>query len=155
MSVNLPLHTRRMAGLVNRPGGITVSEAVTAAEANLAGLRGRGLEEITTTLERIAVIGDALKAGPDEALQAELYTLGNFLVGVAGVFGMGGLGEVAFSLCSLLDRLRGAGWWSLPSLQIHLDSLKLVHAGNLQGPDLAAIGAALRKVVERVPTPPP
>ncbi len=151
MSVNLPLHTRRLAGLVNRPGGITVSEAVLAAEANLETLRDRGLGEIASTVTRMLAIGDTLRAGTDAAEQAELYKLSNFLVGVCGVFGYGGVGEVAFSLCSLLDRLRSAGLWNVPSVRIHLDSLRLVHAGNLQGAEMVAIGAALRQVVDRIP----
>ncbi len=151
MSVNLPLHTRRMAGLVNRPGGITVSEAVTAAEANLETLRSRGLEEMAAAMARMQAIGEGLKAGPDPAEQAELYNLSNFLVGVSGVFGFGGLGEVAFSLCTLLDRMRMSATWSMPSIQIHLDSLRLAYAGNLQGAEMAAVGAALRQVVDRVP----
>ena len=154
MPINLPLHTRRMAGLVNRPGGITVSEAVMAAEANLETLRDRGLEEIATTVTQMQAIGDTLKAGPDAAGQAELYKLSNFLVGVAGVFGFPGVGEVSFSLCSLLDRLRTSGAWSMPSVRIHLDSLRLVYAGNLQGGELAAISTALRQVVDRIPAVP-
>ena len=125
-----------------------------AAEANLENLRDRGLEEIAAAVTRMLAIGDALKAGPDLAEQAELYKVGNFLVGVSGVFGFGGVGEVAFSLCSLLDRLRSAGLWNMPSVRIHLDSLRLVYAGNLQGGDMVAIGAALRQVVERVPAIP-
>ncbi len=154
MSGNLPPHTRRMASLVNRPGGVTVSEAVAAAEANLETLRGRGLEEIATAMARVQAIGEALKLRPDAADQAELYTVSNFLVGVCGVFGLAGLGEVAFSLCSLLDRLRISGVWSMPSVQIHLDSLRLAYAGNLQASEMAAIGVALRQVVGRVPAPP-
>ena len=154
MSVNVPLHTRRLAGLVNRPGGITVSEAVMAAEANLETLRDRGLEEIAAAVARMLAVGDLLKSGADAAEQAELYKLSNFLVGVSGVFGYPGLGEVAFSLCSLLDRLRINGLWSMPSVRIHLDSLRLVHSGNLQGGELAAISMALRQVVDRVPATP-
>ena len=153
MSVNLPLHTRRLSSLVNKPGGITLSEAVTAAEANLETLRERGVGEITTTLARMQVLGEALKAHATAADQAELYQLSNFLVGVSGVFGFGGLGEVGFSLCSLLDRLRMSGSWSMPSVQIHLDSLRLAHAGNLQEEEMAAIRTALRRVVDRVPAP--
>ena len=70
------------------------------------------------------------------------------------MFGYTGVGEVAFSLCSLLDRLRTAGLWSMPSVRIHLDSLRLVYGGNLQGGEMAAIGAALRQVVDRVPSAP-
>ena len=153
MSVNLPLHTRRMAGLVNRPGGLTVTEAVTAAEANLATIRVRGLEEIAARLDRMYELGEMLVASPNLALQTELYDTSNFLLGVAGVFGFGGLGEVAFSLCTLLDRLRMSGTWAMASVQIHLHSLRLVYAGNLQGPDVSAILTALRQVVDRVPAP--
>ncbi|WP_158744828.1 hypothetical protein [Acidisphaera sp. L21] len=148
---NLPLHTRRLSGLVNRPGGITVSEAVVAAEANLATIRVRGLDEITSTLAKIQTIGEALRAGPNPVKQTELYDLSNILVGVCGVFGMGGLGEVAFSLCSLLDRMREAGVWSMPSVQTHLDSLRLLHSATLEPAAMAAVTAALRQVVERVP----
>ena len=151
MSLNLPLHTRRMAGLVNRPGGLTADEAVTAAEANLESLRGRGLEEIATAVERMHAIGDTLKAGSNEAAQTELYTLSNFLVGVAGVFGFAGLGEVAFSLCTLLDRMRISASWSMASVQIHLDSLRLAYAGKLQGNQMSSIATALKQVVDRVP----
>ncbi len=152
MSINLPLHTRRLAGLVNRPGGITVSEAVVAAEANLETLRDRGVEEIAAAVTRLLAIGDGLKPVADPAEQAELYKLSNFLVGVSGVFGLACVGEVAFSLCSLLDRLRTAGMWSVPSVRIHLDSLRLAHGGNLQPGEMAAIGTALRQVVDRIPT---
>ncbi len=154
MSVNLPPHTRRMAGLVNRPGGMTASEAVSAAEANLDTLRVRGLEEITAALARMQVLGEAMKGGPKPEQQEELYKLGNFLVGVSGVFGFSALGEVAFSLCTLLDRLRMAGSWSMPPVQIHLDSLRLAYSGNGQGNNLSAIGLALRQIVDRIPAVP-
>ncbi len=148
---SLPLHTRRLAGLVNRPGGITASEAVAAAETNLATIRDRGLEEITGTMLRVQALGDKLRVKPDTALQMELYSASNSLVGIAGVFGLGALGEVAFSLCNLLDRFRAAGVWRFASVQIHLDSMRLAQAGTLTEVEMAAIGAALRQVVDRVP----
>ncbi len=151
----LPLHTRRLAGLVNQPGGITVSEAVAAAETNLATIRDRGLEEITAIMLRIQALGESLRVTPDAALQMELYKASNSLVGIAGVFGLGGLGEVAFSLCNLLDRLRATGLWSFPSVRIHLDSMRLAQAGTLSEAEMTAIGAALRQVVDRVPPPHP
>ena len=151
---NLPLHTRRLAGLVNRPGGITASEAVAAAETNLATIRDRGMEEITATMARILVLGETLRRAGDPALQAELYAASNSLVGIAGVFGLGPLGEIAFSLCNLIDRLRAAGLWSSASVQIHLDSMRLAQAGALSPAEVASIGAALRQVVERVPSTP-
>lgn len=150
MSANLPDHTRRMSAMVNRPGGITLSQAVSAAEANLETLRERGLDEITTALTRVYALGEALKTNPSAADQAELYKLGNFLVGVSGVFGFAGLGEISFSLCCLLDRLRMAGSWSMPSVQIHLDSLRLAYSGTVQDAEMAAIRQALRRVVDRV-----
>jgi hypothetical protein len=148
---NLPLHTRRLAGLVNRPGGITVSEAVAAAETNLATIRDRGLEEITAIMLRIQGLGERLRVQPDAALQMDLYTASNSLVGIAGVFGLGGLGEVAFSLCNLLDRLRAANLWSFPSVQIHLDSMRLAQTGTLTEAEMTSIATALRQVVDRIP----
>ena len=152
---NLPLHTRRLAGLVNRPGGITASEAVAAAESNLATIRDRGLDEITAIMARIMALGDTLRTACDPAVQADLYAASNSLVGIAGVFGFGPLGEIAFSLCNLLDRLRAAGIWSMASVQIHLDSMRLAQTGTLGATEVAAINAALRQVVERIPASQP
>ena len=69
-----------------------MSEAVAAAETNLATIRDRGLEEITAIMLRIQGLGEKLRVKPDAALQMELYTASNSLVGIAGVFGLGPLG---------------------------------------------------------------
>ena len=65
MTKHLPLHTRRIAQLVNRPGGLTAEEAVVAAERNLAALHAGGVSEIAATIGQMQAIGRALRGGMD------------------------------------------------------------------------------------------
>jgi hypothetical protein len=138
-----------------QPGGMTANEAVRAAEAKLGAIRERGLVEVAAMLARMGAIGLALNAGPDRTLAQELYRISNSLVGIAGVFGLGALGDVAFSLCTLLDRSLASGQWNMRPVQLHLDSLRLMQGSGLSVETVRAIGAALGQVAGRVPELPP
>ena len=150
MTKQIPAHTKRIAQLVLRPGGITASEAVTAAERSLDGLRERGLSEITETIKHMYEAAEVLTLGLDERGARELYTLSNTLVGVAGVFGKQGLGDVALSLCTLVERLLLAKRWDVQSVRLHLDSMRLLADNSLSAAEVSRIGVALRQVVDRL-----
>ena len=147
----LPAHTRRLSALVNRPGGITAEEAVRAAEERLDTIREASVQEIAVMLDRMCAIGSrcANEDHPDPALRNELYTVSNTLVGVGGVFGMAELGEIAFSLCTLLDRLQQFKSWNTQAIQLHLNSLRVVFSGDQDGPGKRKIVEALRQVAGR------
>ena len=145
-----PSSGQRLAKLVNAPGGLTLLEAVAAADRQLQTIRDRGLEEIRASAARMVTLGKSLAVTRDAAAELELYTLSNGLVGVAAVFGLAELGEVAFSLCTLLDRFSMSGQFSAQAIQIHLDSVRLLLSDDAQLHDSGAIGAALRQVVDRV-----
>jgi hypothetical protein len=149
MSTVSPKGARRLAQLVNSPGGITAAEAVQAAEARLDTIRASSLQEIEGMLDRMLVIGSRLAATEPVAACDELYTLSNSLVGVAGVFGMKELGEVAYSLCSLLDRQRLVRTWNLQAIQLHLDSLRPMFGDTADVAGRRAVIGALRQVVVR------
>ncbi len=102
----IPAHVRRFANLVNRPGGQTAEEAIGAASTNLATIRDKLVGAIDTTLMRMQALGATLQAGHDPAVTQELYNLANTIIGLAGTAGLGSLGEVSYSLCELIDRLR-------------------------------------------------
>jgi hypothetical protein len=150
----VPMHTKRIAQLVMRPGGITATEAVAAAEQSLEGLRDRGLSEIAETIDRMFGVAKEFGPNQDPHRAGELYTLSNSLVGVAGVFGKNGLGDVALSLCTLIERLLLAKCWDGQAVQLHLDSMRLLAATSMSRLEVSAIGDALRQVVDRLPAEP-
>ncbi len=142
-------HTRQLSELLHRPGGITADEAVTAAEQRLDGLRDRGLSDIAATIHDMVVLGSEIDVGPDEKASRELYRLSNSLVGVAGVFGKGELGDVSLSLCTLIERLLLARRWDRDAVQLHLNSLRLLSQDGISPVQTATVIAALRQVVDR------
>jgi hypothetical protein len=148
----VPVHTKRIAQLVMRPGGITATEAVAAAEQSLEGLRDRGLSEIAETIDRMFVLANEMGLTQDPHRAGELYTLSNSLVGVAGVFGKSGLGDVALSLCTLIERLLLGKCSDGQAIQLHLDSMRLLAATSMSKLEVSAIGNALRQVVDRLPS---
>jgi chemotaxis protein histidine kinase CheA len=151
----IPAHTRRLAGLVHRPGGLTEDEAVSAADANLETIRERTLQRMDGTLQLMDAIGRTLEAGIDRQALEELYAHSNTIVGVAGVFGMGGLSAVAYSLCELIDRMRTSRTWNAQAVSVHLDSLRLMRASGPGHEENREMQAALRRLVDRVPAAPP
>jgi hypothetical protein len=138
----------RLAKLVRKPGGVKLNEAVLQAEENLKSVQDSCLEALDGYLaetERLHVEGGAK---PSEEAKESIYQLANDIHGMAGVFGLGDLGDAAFSLCELVDRLRAAGRWNAASVEVHLSALRLLrvpgegHADMLEG---------LRRVVARIP----
>ena len=76
--------------------------------------------------------------------------MSNGLVGIAGVFGAAGLGGIALSLCTLIDRQQQTGVWDVEAVQLHLDSLRLLSETTVGEAEMVAIGTALRQVVDRL-----
>ncbi len=153
-TARMPAHTRRLAGLVHRPGGLTEDEAVEAADANLETIRERTLQLMDGTLQQMQGIGRTLADGSNQAALEELYTHSNTIVGVAGVFGMGGLSAVAYSLCELIDRMRTSRTWNAQAVNVHLDSLRLMRMAGPGATENPEMQSALRRLVDRVPSTP-
>ena len=156
MTKQLPAHTKRLAQLINQPGGITAQEAVAAAEQQLEGLRERGLSDITATIRAVQALASGLPPEELEARGNELYRMSNSLIGVAGVFGKSGVGDVALSFCTLIERMTLARHWDRNAIQAHLDSLRLLSQDGVTQEEVVTIRAALRQVVNRLnPATPP
>ena len=149
MAKSLPNHTRRMAELVNQPGGLTAREAVSSAESRLETIRDSSLKELAAMVENMIAMGDQLSQSKDVAVCQKLYTTSNSVVGVAGVFGIPELGEVALSLCTLLDRQSLAGSWHREAVELHLNSLRLMCQGGTTALNRSVI-QALHQVVARI-----
>ena len=141
----------RLAALIHAPGGLKASQAVAAAQANLESVRGEAmarLDEIIASLE----VEEAGLSAPDAAATERMYRLSNEIVGVAGLFGYGHMGDAAYSLCDLLDQLRAQERWSAAGVRVHLQTLKLLRQQGGPAADPAACNAileGLRQVATR------
>lgn len=146
-----PRKANAFAKLVRQPGGLTMNEAVRAADANLQSIRGQLLAEVEASVERMQTLGRALRDASDGGALEELYALANSVVGMSGASGLRALGQVCYSLCEVIDRLQTSGAWNGPAVQVHMDSLWLLRPGTAEGEaQQEAIVVALKRVVGRI-----
>ncbi|MGZ5983546.1 MAG: chemotaxis protein CheE, partial [Caulobacteraceae bacterium] len=110
----------RLAKVVFLPGGKTIAQALEEAQANLDDIRAESLDLLRAKLEEIQAIGRKAKTAPVAADLATLYALSGEVLDIAGLFGLPELGQAAFSLCELLDRLKSRKVWNWPAVQVHL-----------------------------------
>ena len=134
----------RLSLLLHQPGGMTVAEASAAASVRLGNMQPEAIASIDTMIARMAALGPPLAQGPDKAALDELYVLANAVFGTAGLFGLNAVGEVAYSLCDLIDRLRASGTWHPLAVQVHLNGLALARATG--GDGAHAVARGLRRV---------
>lgn len=138
----------RLAKLVHQRGGQPMAVAVHAAETNLHRIQGDVISEIEAILARMHAIE---AAGSDVQSLDELYTLANSVIGMAGLFGMAGLGHVCFSLCELLDQLKSQHAQDAPALRVHMESLHLLRPGTTYNQEQeTAVIVALQRIVARI-----
>ena len=134
----------RLSMLLNQPGGMTAAEAAAAAHARLRNMQTEAVASIDIMIARMAALGPPLAQGPDKAALDELYVLANAIFGTAGLFGLHEVGEVAYSLCDLIERLRASGTWHPLAIQVHLNGLTL--ARDTGGDAAHAVTQGLRRV---------
>ena len=140
----------RLAAMIHKPGGLKESQAIAAAEANLEGLREQTMERLDAVVAAMAAEADALSGYDAEAVD-RMYRLSNEVVGVAGVFGYGHMGEAAYSLCELLDNLGARKAWNWPAVQVHLNGLLLLaEPDNVPPQARKSVVDGLRQVCRRV-----
>ena len=149
-AANVFKYENRLAKTVVRKGGLTAEEAIASAEARVEEVRQPTLEDIDRGLDEIAVLRDGLGEGEPGALQ-QMYVEANRIVAVGGVFGLGELGEAAYSLCELIHRFQSAGRFSWPMVEVHLDGLKLLrHPDGHAEAHRAQVLSGLRQVAASV-----
>ena len=139
----------RLAALIRTPGGISVAEALQAAQDNLKSVEGECLDAMDEKLAQIAALVARCKDDPSEKDLQSLYGFGNDVLEVAGVFDMTPLSEAAFSLCDLIDRFKTHGRFSYPALMVHLQALQALRVmAGTPDPSATAMLDGLRKVVD-------
>lgn len=146
-------YENRLAKSVVRTGGMSAAEALSAAQKAVEEVREPTIAEIDASLEEIYALGDELKAGQafDEAALQKMYICSNRVVAMGGVFGLGELGQAAYSLCELVSRFQTLERFQWQMIQVHLDGLRLLRN---PGDHLAGIRdevlAGLRQVATSV-----
>lgn len=144
---NVFKYENRLAKTVVNKGGMTADEAIASAEERVEQVREPTLTDIDRALAEIYDDGERLRASRDEAALKRIYAASNRIIGVAGVFGLGELGEAAYSLCELVSRVQSGARFSWPMLGVHFDGLRLLRhpAAHVEG-HRAQVLAGLRQV---------
>ncbi len=145
----------RLAAVVRMPGGKTVSEAVLAAEEQLEVIKDGVVAALDTMLTEMTAAAARLKAAPGPDTIEPLYDLANDVIGVAGVVGLGSVGDAAYSLCELLDIFVETKSWNWAAVEVHLNGLKLLRAmsDKMTDEQREQVLDGLRAVVRRMAPP--
>lgn len=129
----------RLRELMAAPGGISVTSALSNADANLDAARDGYLEALDAQIAEINAPGLDL---------AYIYQLANELFGASGLLGLDELSAVARSLCVLLTESAAA---SAEAIRVHLDAMRALRLPALETDQAArkAILAGLEAVVAK------
>ena len=115
----------RFAARAQRGRGVSMAEAVAAADAAVGEIRGDGLREVERLLlaaRRLADLGDA-------AAVAELQATADSIIGLCGVFGPAAVSMAALSLRQLLDATAPAPP-SVKAVKVHIEAMQLLWAAT-------------------------
>jgi hypothetical protein len=118
--------TTSLARQVFEPGGRSISNALQKANAELEVHREPVMTAITATLDELDAV--AAKAAPEAG--PRVYELASAIVDLGGFFDMGPMHEAAYSLCDIADRMNTAETWHWPSVQVHLQAMRLILNGG-------------------------
>lgn len=141
----------QLAKVVKPTGGKTVAEHVRAAEIRIENQREITLASLVEKAEAMAAIAAAGRKGGDPKAFDKIYDLSNAIFGLAGAFGLKGLAEAAFSLCDLADGFRSGEAANWPSIDVHVDGIRLLASLGDKGEAAAGtILDGLRAVRARV-----
>ena len=140
-------YENKLAKMISKPGGKTVDEAVSDAEANLASISDACLADIDRL---IGVLTAAVASGKPEDDQI-LYVASREIAGLAAICSLPRLGEAAHSLCVLIDNSEAVGRPHREAVTVHVSTLQLMR-GLAQGNDPMQIQLArsLQDMVRRL-----
>ena len=138
----------RLAELARRPGGLTVDEAVRAAETRLDSIRDQCVASLAGRAADLSAEAARLRGAGEDADFEALYRMSNAIYGVAAPFELRGLAEVASGLCDLIDGFRRGEPVSWEAVEVHVDGVRLLVVGGEQHAE--PIFEGLRRVRSRL-----
>jgi hypothetical protein len=141
----------RLAKTIWVPGGKSIAQALDDAQSGLDEIRNESLDVLRAKLEEIQALGRRSETNPSDADIQTLYTLSSEVLDISGLFGLPELGQAAFSLCELLDRLKARKAWNWPAVQVHLHGLLILADPDKTPPEgRQSVVEGLRQVCQRV-----
>ena len=144
-------YENRLAKTVVARGGMSKAEAMQSAQAAVEQVREPTIVAIDENLREIYALGDQLKGGSDEEALQRMYVCANRVVAMGGVFGLGELGQAAYSLCELVSRFQTLERFQWQLVQVHIDGLKLLRTPADHAPaHREQVLAGLRQVATSV-----
>jgi hypothetical protein len=135
----------KLEQLIREPGGRTIAEALTEANANLETIKPQCREELMALLDDAEAV---FEAGREDAL-AELYAIAVRGIGAGTVCGAPDVDGALTSLCDLVDHLQQSGRMEREALGVHLRSWRMLMDPALPRPGATAILDGLKKVSAR------
>ena len=146
-------YENRLAKSVVTRGGMSAAEALSAAQQAVNEVREPTIAEIDANLRAIYALAEGMKATnafDEEALQ-KMYICANRVIAMGGVFGLGELGQAAYSLCELVSRFQTLERFQLSMIQVHVDGLRLLrNPGDHPAAIRAEVLNGLRQVAASV-----
>jgi len=136
------------------PGGRLVRDAERLASEALEGHRDDVMATVAAALDALDAVYAAGVGRGQAAGDAgpRIYELASSIIDLAGYFDTGPLYEAAYSLCDVSDRMIAAGVWRWPTIQVHLQALRLILAGGCRaGRTSEALLSGLRSVAMLTP----
>lgn len=123
-------YENRLAKSMTTKGGMSAAEALSAAQKAVELVRDPTIAEIDANLAEIYELGEQLQTANafDEAALQKMYVCANRVVAMGGVFGLGELGQAAYSLCELVSRFQTLERFQWQMIRVHLDGLRLLRS---------------------------
>ncbi len=123
MSAVRKIHrTSPLAAKMAEPGGITVEEALSQAEAGLASHFDEAMVTIRQRLARLEYL--AAEQRPETT--DEVYAVAEKLLDIAGFFDTGPLHPAVSSLCDITDHMLHTGRWNWEAVTLHVTAMRLI-----------------------------
>jgi hypothetical protein len=135
----------RLAELIRLKNGLSVAQAVEAAQQNLSAIRLGALEGMAELIGQMKAVAGRADISVDERT-AELYRLSNELFGVAGALEIHHLSKAAYSFCEALDRMASTGVWHEPIVAVHIAALSRLRRADGDEALCAKITDGLQRV---------
>ncbi|MEN5145093.1 chemotaxis protein CheE [Brevundimonas diminuta] len=120
--------TTRLAQQMAQPGGRTLVDVERRARERLVRHKG----EVMAGIDAAIVELEGLCAARPDGAAAEVYRLASRVLDLAGFFDTGPLFEAGYSLADVADRMAVADAWDWPSVEVHVQALRLILNGGCE-----------------------
>jgi hypothetical protein len=139
----------RLQEMLNRPGGISREEALSAALENVRSISGEGDQQIEDAIVKIEAI--AISPGKSQFLPEDLKAileLADQIVTLAGTFGYSSLDRATKNLCDMADGLLHTDRGEAAPILVHIRAVRLFapSASALSEEEAQKVLAELEKI---------